>query len=80
MRSAVRVPRHRKIANSSDDEQRAHQPQLFSGHGKDEIGVGLGKIEQLLLAFHEAQAGHAAGAHRDQRLNDVEAACPAGSE
>ena len=56
------------------DHQRAHQSQLLGSHGEDEVGVRLGKIEKLLLAFHQADAGDAAGAHRDQRLNDVKAA------
>ena len=33
----------------------------------------LGKVEELLLPFHEPSAGDAAGADRDEGLNDMEA-------
>ena len=56
-----------------DDGQRPDQAQLFGGHGENEIGVGLGEIEKLLLAFHQAETGNSAGGDGDERLNDVEA-------
>ena len=61
------------MPNSDDHQQRAPQSQFFGGHGEDEVGVRLGQIEELLLAFHQAQPGEAAGADRDHRLDDVEA-------
>ena len=63
-----------KNREQRDHKQRADQPEFLRGHGENKIGVRLGQIKKFLLAFHQARAGHAAGAYRNQRLNDVEAA------
>ena len=56
-----------------DDQQRADQSKLFADVGEDEVGVRLRQIEELLPSFHQAEAANAAGADRNQRLQDVEA-------
>ena len=61
------------MANKRDHEERTDQSQFLRGHGENKIRVRLGQVEELLLAFHQARAGHAARAHRNERLNNVEA-------
>jgi hypothetical protein len=69
-------------ANAAPQEQheaghhrrRADQAQFLADHREDEVAVGVGQVEELLPAFHEAGARHPAGAHRDQALDDVVAA------
>ena len=51
----------------------ADEAKLFGDVGEDEVGGGLGQVEELLHAFHVAAAGEAAGADGDERLVDVEA-------
>ncbi len=43
-------------AKQRDHQQRTPQSQLFRRHREDEVGVRLRQIEELLLAFHQAQA------------------------
>ena len=56
-----------------DDEQRADETEFLANHGIDEIGVRLGQVKQLLLAFHQADAGKPSGAHSNQRLPQLKA-------
>ena len=56
---------------------RAEQPELLADHREDEVAVGVGQVEQLLAAFHQADARDAAGADRDQALDDLVAGAPA---
>src|SRR5882762_5287391 len=65
-------PAPEKNRKKDDDGKRPHQPQFFSGDGKNKIRMWFGKIKQLLLPFHQAQSGNAAGRNRNQRLNNME--------
>ena len=71
-----RLPGRAQAAPEEEDEaehhrRRAQQPQLLADHGVDEVAVRVGQVEELLPPFHEAHAGEAAGAHRDQALDDL---------
>src|SRR5215831_11283449 len=63
-----------KDPEQDDDCHPADQAEFLGGYGEDEVGVRLGQIEELLLAFHQPEAGDAAGRDGDQRLDHVEAA------
>ncbi len=54
-----------------DDREGAEQAQLLADHREDEVAVRVGQVEELLAALHQADAGDAAGAHRDQALDDL---------
>src|SRR5579859_1802572 len=56
-----------------DDEQRTDEAEFFANHGVDEIGMSLGQVEKFLFAFHQADAGEAAGTHGDERLPQLKA-------
>ncbi len=71
-RKAVRRPRYAEDDEEGEDEDGADEAQFFSDVGEDEVGVGLGEIEELLHALHVAAAGEAAGADGDEGLVDVE--------
>ena len=71
VRSADAQSAKQEDAEQQDDQQRSPQPQLFGDVGEDEVGMRLGKIEQLLLAFHQARAGEPARTDGDHRLDDV---------
>ena len=55
VRSAVRNAAIQEDAEQRDHQQRSPQAQLFGGDGEDEVGMRLGQVEELLLAFHQAQ-------------------------
>ena len=57
-----------------DDADGADQPQLLADDGEDEVGVGLGQVEELLLRLPEPAAEPATRAEREERLDDLEAA------
>jgi hypothetical protein len=68
--------RHAQTAPGDDAEadehrRRADQPELLRDHRVNEIGMRLGEVKQFLDAVHQAPAGHAARADRDQRLDDL---------
>ena len=52
----------------------ADESELLGQHREDEVGMRLGQVEELLAAFHQAEAGQSAGADGDHGLDDVEAA------
>ena len=65
-------------AEADQQAARADEAELLGDHRVDEVGVRLGQIEELLDAVHQAAAGDAAGADRDERLDDLKAARRAG--
>ncbi len=46
------------------------EAKFFANDRVNEIGVRLRKVEKFLFAFHKANAGKAARAHGNQRLNN----------
>src|SRR5277367_726067 len=56
-----------------EDDDRADEAEFFADDGVDKIGVGFGQEEKFLAAFHQADAGHAAGTNGDERLQELEA-------
>ncbi len=64
------VSKHHK---EQEDDHGADEAEFFSDVGIDEIGVGLGEIEELLHSLHVAAAQEASGADGDEGLIDVEA-------
>ena len=81
-KAPIRIARTKRRANAAIakdakeqyDEARADQSQFLRNYGEDEVGVRLGKLEKLLLSLHQPESGQPAGAHRNQRLDDMEAA------
>jgi hypothetical protein len=69
----VRRPRQAITPKQASISERADEAELLRDHGVDEVGVRLRQVEQLLHARHQPLAEHAAGADRDQRLDDLEA-------
>ena len=51
-------PRHNTTQKAATTAS-GPRAQLFADHGKNEIGVRLGQIEELLLASHEAVSENA---------------------
>ena len=47
--------------------------------GVDKIGVRFGQEEKFLAAFHQADAGQAAGTNGDERLQRAGSHAPCGS-
>ena len=56
-----------------EDDDRADEAEFFADDGVDEIGVRFGQEEKFLAAFHQADAGQAAGANGDERLQQLKA-------
>ena len=69
-------PAPQEEEEGQDHRGRAQQAELLPDHRVDEVAVGIGQIEELLPPFHEAEAGDAARAHRDQALDDLVARAP----
>jgi hypothetical protein len=63
----------RDHAEANQNRRRTDQAELLADHRVDEVGVRFRQIEQLLNPFHQSAAGHAAGAHGNPRLDDLEA-------
>ena len=63
-----------------EHDDRADEAEFFADDRENKIGVRFGQKEKLLPAFHQADAGEAAGADGDERLQELEAApCGSGS-
>src|ERR1700722_1297474 len=59
-------------AEESDHDHGADEAKFFTDHRVDEVGVRFGKIEEFLLALHEANASETTGADGDERLQQLE--------
>ena len=70
---AVRSPAYPMMPYSDSSAEDARQAELLADHGEDEVGVGLGNVEDLLDRRAEAVAEQAAGADRDLALHRLEA-------
>ncbi len=55
--------------NKKHDEQAHPQTQLLADHRKNEVGVGIRKVEHFLPAVSETEAFHSAAPPRDQGLH-----------
>src|SRR3954447_19873151 len=55
-------------AEAEEDDAGADEAEFLTDDGVDKVGVGLGEVEELLLAVHQAGAEESAGADRDLRL------------
>src|SRR5882724_4060085 len=60
---------HHESEERGENGDRADEAELLPDVREDEIGVRVGKEEELLPSFAEPAAGHAAGRHGDARLS-----------
>ena len=68
----MRKPRHTSNAKRREQRDRADEAELLADDREDEVGVRLGKEEELLPPVADAESAQAAGADRDQRLHRLE--------
>ena len=71
---AMRMPAYEQDGEGQHDRERADQPGLLADDREDEVGVGLGQVEELLPRESQAHALDAAGAKGEQRLDRLVAA------
>src|SRR5205085_9263151 len=65
--------RPREHGVRADDGADADEAELLADVREDHVGVRLGEVEDLLHSLTEPDAEDVAGAHPDQRLDDLEA-------
>ena len=63
-RDAEAAPRD--DAEADHDQRRANQAELLRDHRKDEVGMRLGQVKELLHPSHQASSSDTAGADRNQ--------------